>query len=129
MLWMSTFYILKKIVKENSKMKKTGLKLSKELNDLKEVLVITSGDNYVGTVEDQLREKMSNIYGAVAGYYGAPTKTQMQNVALIEGEMETARRNYASIETGSLSKYTDALKKNEIAPLTLKTFKEYVKKD
>ncbi len=116
-------------VKENSKMKKTGLKLTKELNDLKKVLVITTGDNYVGTVESQLREKMSDIYGAVAGYYGAPTKTQMENVALIEGEMNSARKNYSSIQSGSLSKYVNALKKNEITAPNLKTFEEYVKKD
>jgi hypothetical protein len=118
-----------KTSKENSKMKKTGLKLTKELNDLKKVLVITSGDNYVGTVENQLREKMSNVYGAIAGYYGAPTKTQMQNIALIEGEMNSARKNYSSIQSGSLSKYVNALKKNEIIAPNLKTFEEYVKKD
>ena len=118
-----------KTSKENSKMKKTGLKLTKELNDLKKVLVITSGDNYVGTVENQLREKMSNVYGAITGYYGAPTKTQMQNIALIEGEMNSARKNFSSIQSGSLSKYVNALKKNEITAPNLKTFEEYVKKD
>ena len=117
-----------KQVDANSKMKKSALSLKKELVSLKETLVITSGDNYVGTVENQLREKLGDIYGEITGYYGAPTKTQMENVALIEGLMNEARAGFSSIKAKSIKKYELGLTKNAIDLPVMKTFEEFVKK-
>ena len=117
------------VAEKNPKMKKVALKLNKELTALKEVLVITSGDNYVGTVENQLREKLSEIYAAITGYYGAPTKTQLENVSLIEGEMDDARSAFGGVTNGSLKKYKQSLEKAELQLPKLKSFDEYVDKE
>ena len=115
--------------KENPKLKKSALKLNKELMALKETLVVTKGDNYVGTVENQLREKLSEIYASITGYYGAPTKTQLENSSLIEEEMSKAKESFASIKNGSMKKYSQAAEKAEIKLPTLKSYEEFVDKE
>ena len=118
-----------KTAKENPKLKKSALKLNKELMALKETLVVTKGDNYVGTVENQLREKLSEIYASITGYYGAPTKTQLENSSLIEEEMSKAKQSFASIKSGSMKKYSQAAEKAEVKLPTLKSYKEFVDKE
>jgi photosystem II stability/assembly factor-like uncharacterized protein len=114
--------------KDNAKMKKIASKLNLELNALKETLVITTGDNYVGSAENQLREKMSDIYSTVASYYGEPSSTQLENIDMIDADMVKARASYESIKKGSLKKYLDGLTKNEMSQPKMKSFAEYVKK-
>ena len=41
---------------------KTKSKIKTELTELKKTLVITTGDNYVGTAESELREKMADLF-------------------------------------------------------------------
>lgn len=113
---------------DNPKLKKTSLKLKNELTALKETLVVTKGDNYVGTVEDQLREKLANIYGEITGYYGAPTETQMENVDLIVGQMDEARTAFNKVNSGSVKKYNLLLEKNELELVTLKSFEKFLEK-
>jgi len=43
-----------------------NMKMVDKLNALKETLVITTGDNYVGSAEQQLREKMADLYSKLA---------------------------------------------------------------
>ena len=113
----------------NPKLKKKADKLIAELTALKEGLVITRGDNYVGTVEPELREKMADAYGAVAGYYGAPSETQLQNITLIENEMIEARKSFESIKNGSMKKYVQLLMLNEMQIPTIKSYENFVKKN
>ena len=113
---------------KNPKLKKTALKLNSELISLKETLVVTKGDNYVGTVEDQLREKLANIYGEITGYYGAPTDTQMENVDLIVSEMNGAIVGFDKVQSGSIKKYNLLLSKNELPKIQLKSKVEFLKK-
>lgn len=56
----------------------------------REALVITTGDNYVGQAESQLREKIADLYGEVAGYAGKPSNAQLQNLALLKGQLDKA---------------------------------------
>jgi hypothetical protein len=67
--------------KKNSSPNKTVDKLGAELDALRDKLVVTKGDNYVGTGEPQLREKLNDIYGTISSYYGAPSSTQLENIA------------------------------------------------
>ena len=52
-------------------------KLISKLDALKETMVITSGDNYVGAAEPQLREKMTNLFQRVESNPGAPTPNEL----------------------------------------------------
>ena len=57
-------------------------RLKSKLEDLKETLVITTGDNYVGAAEPQLREKMADLYAKVAESYSKPSPNEKEFLRL-----------------------------------------------
>ena len=59
-----------------------NVKMVSKLNALKESLVITTGDNYVGMAEPQLREKMAKLYGKVADSYDKPSAADLENLRI-----------------------------------------------
>jgi photosystem II stability/assembly factor-like uncharacterized protein len=119
----------KSTAKKNKKAAKTANKLNAELTILKAELVITTGDNYVGRAENQLREDLGDIYSTIAGNFGPPTSSQLENVSLIEKRLKEAHEKMDKIRSGSMKKYKAALKKLELKDKKLKTFEEYTKKD
>ncbi len=98
---------------EKAQKKKTISTLTK----LKESLVITTGDNYVGSAEPQLREKMSSLYSKIAGSYDKPSAAELENLSIIEERFTKAKKDYARIK--KKVKFLDELK--------LKSFEEFVK--
>jgi photosystem II stability/assembly factor-like uncharacterized protein len=90
-------------------------KISDQLNELKESLVITTGDNYVGSAEPQLREKMSDLYSKVAGSYDKPSPAELENLRLIEERFEKAKEDFEKLK-----------KKSKVKDLELKTFEEFI---
>lgn len=92
-----------------------NVKLAASLNALKETLVITTGDNYVGSAEPQLREKMADLYSKIAGNYDKPTSNELGNLAIIEERFETAKFDFEKLK-----------KKAKTNDLILKTFDEFI---
>lgn len=117
-----------KSVKAQAKLKKSADKMIAELNALKETLVITTGDNYVGRAENQLREDLGEIYSTIGSNYGPPTMSQMENVKLVQKRMDEAKTKFAAIQKGSMKKYKAAATKAEVAEMKLKSYQEFVKK-
>ena len=68
------------------------------LQELKETLVITTGDNYVGAAEPQLREKMADLYSKVASSYDEPSAADMENLTLIRNRFEKAQADFEAIK-------------------------------
>ncbi len=92
-------------------------KLVSKLNSLKETLVITTGDNYVGSAESQLREKMADLYSKIAGSYDKPSNAELESLSIIEERFNKAKTDYAKLK--KKVKFLDQLE--------LKTFEEFVK--
>ncbi len=69
-------------------------KLITELNNLKNTLVVTTGDNYVGTSEPQLREKLSDLYGKVSGNFEKPSAAEILNLESLEQRFSDAENKY-----------------------------------
>ena len=92
-------------------------KVVSTLTDLKQSLVITTGDNYVGSAEPQLREKMADLYSKIAGSYDKPYAAELENLSIIEERFTRAKKDYAKIK--KKVKFLEELK--------LKTFEEFVK--
>lgn len=90
-------------------------KVKSGLQELKETLVITTGDNYVGAAEPQLREKMANLYSKIAGSYDKPSPSEMENLQIIEERYNEAKASFAKLK-----------KKSKVKDLQLKTFEEFV---
>ena len=92
-------------------------KLVSKLNNLKETLVITTGDNYVGSAEPQLREKMADLYSKIAGSYDKPSNAELESLSIIEERFNKAKTDYAKLK--KKVKFLDELE--------LKTFEKFVK--
>ncbi|RLD28934.1 MAG: hypothetical protein DRI75_05175 [Bacteroidetes bacterium] len=90
-------------------------KLTSALNTLKETLVITTGDNYVGSAEPQLREKMADLYSKIAGSYDKPSSAELENLSIIEERFNAAKTDFAKLK-----------KKSKFKDLQLKTFDEFI---
>ena len=95
---------------------KTQSKKAKaSLQELKETLVITTGDNYVGAAEPELREKMANLYSKIAGSYDKPSRSELESLQVIETRFNEAKLNFEKLK-----------KKAKVKDLQLKTFEEFV---
>jgi hypothetical protein len=97
-----------------------------ELNKLKETLVVTKGDNYVGAAEPQLREKMTDLYAKVAQSYYKPNQAELDNMEAIESRFSTAKTDYKKIKDKHLPKLNQAMGKDKLQPIVLKTYEEYL---
>ena len=90
-------------------------KVAAALNDLKETLVITTGDNYVGSAEPQLREKMADLYSKIAGSYDKPSKSELDNLKMIETRFVKAKADFAKLK-----------KKAKVEDLEIQAFEEFI---
>ncbi|GCC53110.1 hypothetical protein SanaruYs_33520 [Chryseotalea sanaruensis] len=98
-----------------------------ELNKLKETLVITTGDNYVGAGEPQLREDLSELYSKVASTFFKPSNAELDNMAAITERMQTAKTTFKKVKEKHTPKLNEVMSKNNMQPIILKSFDEFVK--
>ncbi len=90
-------------------------KLKSKLMDLKKILVITTGDNYVGAAEPELREKLANLYSKVADSYSVPSPNEMEYMEVVLGLYSTAEKEFNRLK-----------KKSKISFEELKSFDEFL---
>ena len=90
-------------------------KLKSKLMDLKKTLVITTGDNYVGAAEPELREKLANLYSKVADSYSVPSPNEMEYMEVVLGLYSTAEKEFNRLK-----------KKSKISFEDLKSFDEFL---
>ncbi len=95
---------------------KADTKSAKKLKTLKETLVITTGDNYVGSAEPQLREKMTALFSKVAASYDKPSSSEMKNLTVVQNRFEKAKADFAKLKKKYKSK----------EPLAVKSFDEFL---
>ncbi len=82
------------------------------LKGLKESIVVTTGDNYVGSAEPLLREKLAALYSKVADGFAPPSSSELANKELLSGQLQEAWDAYGNLESKygkSLSKWLDKL--------------------
>ncbi|MBT8266927.1 MAG: hypothetical protein KJP20_10320 [Bacteroidia bacterium] len=95
--------------------KDSNKKLAGSLYELKETLVVTTGDNYVSSAEPQLREKMADLYSKLAGSYDKPSASELESLKVIEARFNTAKADFEKLK-----------KKAKVDELQLKSFDEFV---
>ncbi len=108
-------YELDAILEKATAMK--SKKLISKLTTLKESLVITTGDNYVGSAEPQLREKMADLFSKIAGSYDKPSQTELDALSIVVDRFTKAKTEYTKIKK----------KVKFLKDLKLKSFEEFVK--
>ena len=65
----------------------------------------------------------------IAGNYGPPSTSQLENVKLMEVKLSEAKARMDKIRSGSIKKYNTSLDKLELKHKKLKTFEEFIKKE
>ena len=70
----------------------------------KEKMVITTGDNYVGSAEPQLREKLATLYASIASQFAAPTNSQMQNFETVKDLYDTSLKELEQLNSKNRKK-------------------------
>jgi len=103
-------YELDEIMKASDKVKVVAA-----LQQLKESLVITTGDNYVSSAEPQLRELMADLYSKIAGSYDMASPAELANLKLIEERFNTAKTDFAKLK-----------KKAKLKDLVIKSYDEFI---
>ena len=93
----------------------TKSKLKSKLNELKKTLVITTGDNYVGSAEPELREKLADLFSKIVGSYDKPSNSELEFLSIVENRYSKARKDFDNIS--KKIKFKEALQ--------LKTFEEF----
>ena len=117
--------LLNQISDKNKKNSKESLKIKTAFENIKSKMVVTTGDNYVGAAEPQLREKLGELYATIASNFTAPTASQLENMEAIKIRFDNSMTEFKALKSKNQSVYFKLAKENEI-PFTLKTYKEFV---
>jgi photosystem II stability/assembly factor-like uncharacterized protein len=112
-------------LEKNASLKKLATPFIAQLDKLKETLVITKGDNYVGSAEPQLREKLAGLYSEIATYYGKPSNAQMINLALLESKIKEAQTSIDNLKSKQLATLNAQLVKLKLEEIKLRTLEEF----
>jgi photosystem II stability/assembly factor-like uncharacterized protein len=112
---------------QNSAPNKIMMDLDKELDALRNELVITKGDNYVGAGEPKLREKLGDVYSNIVGYYGAPSSTQLENMAMLKKQFEAFKSKFEEISKNQFPAASKQLTKSKIQQPIILPFTEFLK--
>jgi len=110
----------------DKKLKNTLKQFSNDLVDIKDPLVITSGDNYVGAAEPQLREKIADLYGTVAGYAGRPSNAQLQSIEDLDNRLQEVQEQINKM-IPRLQKINESLEKAEMPKITFKSKEDFTR--
>jgi len=113
----------------NPGLKKTIDPFVAKLDKLKETLVITKGDNYVGAAEPQLREKLANLYSEVASYYGRPSNAQTESMKVLEGKFKEAHAALDGLKSKPFADLNARLVKAKLSEIKLRSFEEFLAAD
>lgn len=126
-------YELDEIVKITNTIKEKDKSFTKEaekittaFETLKEKLVVTKGDNYVGSAEPQLREKLADLYAPVTSNFSAPTNAQMENLEALTIRMNDSMKEFETLK----SKYFNIVKskaEKTQTPFVINSFEEFIK--
>ena len=116
----------RKASESSPKLKKTSSALLSSLQALKETLVITTGDNYVGAAEKELREKIGDLYSVVANNFYKPGNSQYANLAILDKALAEAKTKYSFIKNKELAKLEKAGSKYDLASMQVYSFAEFL---
>jgi hypothetical protein len=103
--------------------------LNTGLDAIREVCVVTKGDNYVGTGEPRLREKLGDIYSTIGGYYGAPSSSQLENVAALRATYAAQQAAFEKLKNGDLKKFEAELAKGGKPAVVILSKEDFLKED
>jgi photosystem II stability/assembly factor-like uncharacterized protein len=119
---------LEELLKAENNQNKQLLQFNQKLDSLRNKLVVTSGDNYVGAAEPQLKEKFNDIYGTINSYYGAPSSTQLENISSLKNDLNKAKLEFEKLNKDFKKVLDKSFEKNtNIKQPNIQSFEEFLK--
>jgi hypothetical protein len=119
--------------KERAKKLESGDSVAKDLeafaeklDALHKTLVATKEGAITG--EEQLRERIVDLYGWVSLYGGKPTESQLARMPLLEKEIDAANASFEAIIGKELNGINSKLGGKKLEPIKVMTKEEYDKK-
>lgn len=99
-----------------------------KLDSLHKTLVATKeGGILVG--EEQLRERVVDLYGAINSYGGKPTKSQLERMDAVSKELTNSEKTFGSFVKTDLETLNAQLTAKKLPAITVITRAEFDKKD
>ncbi len=120
-----TIKLLDDLMAKDKKLTVESTKIKNAFQALKEKMVVTTGDNYVGAAEPQLREKLGDLYSNVADSFNAPSNSQMQNFDVIKTRFDEAIKDFNTLKSRYEKSYKKQATDKGIA-FSLKSFNEFI---
>lgn len=120
-----TVKVLNLLAEKNKSFSKESLKIKTAYEALKAKLVITTGDNYVGSAEKELREKLGELYATVASNFTAPSASQIENMEVIKERFDNSMKEFKTLKAKNESFIQKQVASTGI-PFVLKTFEEFI---
>jgi hypothetical protein len=101
--------------------------LVQKLEDFRSSLVAVKEGGMI-TGEKRLRENLGELYGAVNGYSGRPTQSQIESAAVLEKQLVEAGTQFQSIATSQVPALNTALQGKQLEPLKATSREDWDKK-
>ena len=105
--------------------KKLGA-LDERLDQLRKTLVATREGRLTG--EEQLREKLGALYGAVNGHDGRPTESQLSYESVLSKQLDRARAGFEGLVTKDAAGLERELKAKSLDPIKPMSREDWAKK-
>jgi photosystem II stability/assembly factor-like uncharacterized protein len=119
------------IEKYSDKLSKKDKKKLSALADIcteyHKILVATKKGNITG--EEQMREKLGELYGFIMFYRGKPTNSQIDALELLEKELKKIEAELETIKKNDLVAVNAIFEKNEIKQIELISKEAFLKED
>jgi photosystem II stability/assembly factor-like uncharacterized protein len=115
--------------KSNPKASKHAVSAAQKMDRMRDVLVVTTGDNYVGASEPRLREKLGDIYSNIGSYYGAPSPSQMETIQVLRDQFKQQQTAFNLVQENELKKTIVDWQKQNVAVPTIMSREAFLKAD
>lgn len=111
--------------------RKKGDRVARKLNDFagkleafSKTLAASRRGGFL-TGEEQLREKLTDLYASVSGYAGKPTQSELERMTQLELELKKAENRFRSLIEQELVQINQILTKQKLEPITVLTEAEF----
>jgi photosystem II stability/assembly factor-like uncharacterized protein len=101
--------------------------LAQKLEDFRSTLVSVKEGGMI-TGEKKLREHLGELYGAVNGYSGRPTQSQVESTTQMQKKLDEAGAQFQSIATSQIPPLNTALQSQQLEPLKATSREDWDKK-
>lgn len=122
-----TEHIEKYSDKLSKKDKKKLSALADKCTEYHKILVATKKGNITG--EEQMRERLGELYGFIMYYRGKPTNSQIDALELLEKELRKIEAELETIKKNDLVTVNAIFEKNEIKQIELISKEAFLKED